>query len=181
MRFDVYGPYEIPRAQRGVISWTSQKNKEFWGIIDEGLTSGRLSDACGCYVFTIKAGRTAQPWYIGKAEKSSFKQECLNDRNIRLYNNELLNWKRGTPYLYLLPQVTEKSKLRKPAGTDVKRPEISALESILIGMGISKNPDLLNVRGTKMLREIEVIGFLNSDRRKGGATAAKLRKLLSQA
>ena len=181
MRFDVYGPHEIPRAQRGVISWTSQENKEFWGVIDEDLTSGRLSDACGCYVFTIKSGRTALPWYIGKAEKSSFKKECLNPRNINLYNQVLLNTKRGRPNLYLLPQVTEKGKFKKPAGTDVKRPEISALESILIGMGIAKNPNLLNVRGTKMLREIEVIGFLNSDRRQGGATAAELRKLLSRA
>ena len=181
MRFDVYGPYEIPRAQRGVISLTKEKENKFWDDIDEDQTSGRLSDACGCYVFTIKSGPTALPWYIGKAEKSWFKKECLSHRNIILYNRELLNRKRGKPYLYLLPQVTEKGKFRKPAGTDVKRPEISALESILISMGISKNPKLLNVSGTKMQRGIEVTGFLNTDQRKGGAPAESLRKLLGQA
>ena len=180
MRFDVYGPYEIPRAKRGGISWTPQENNKFWDGIDEDPTYGHLSSACGCYIFAIKSGPKALPWYIGKAERSSFKQECFSDRNIKLYNNELLNRKRGKPYLYLLPQVTEKGKFSRPAGTNAKRPEISELESILIAMGISENPDLRNIRGTKMLRGIEVIGFLNSDRRKGGASA-ELRKLLPQA
>ena len=180
MRFDVYGPYEITR-QRGVICLTQQEINEFWEDIDEDLTSGRLSDACGCYVFAIKSGPNALPWYIGKAERSSFKQECLNDRNINLYNKELLNRKKGRPDLYLLPQVTGESKFRKPAGPDVNRPEISALESILISMGISKNRNLLNVRGTKMQRGIEVTGFLNSDLRRGGPPAKLLRKFLGQA
>ena len=132
MRFDVYGPYEIPRAQRGGISWTTQENNEFWDNIDEDLTSGPLSAACGCYVFAIKSGSRPLPWYIGKAERSSFKKECLNPRNINLYNQELLNRKRGKPYLYLLPQVTEKGKFSKPARKGAERPAISALESILI-------------------------------------------------
>ena len=181
MRFDVYGPYEIPRAQRGGISWPTQKNNKFWAKIDKDLTPRYLSAACGCYVFAIKSGPKPLPWYIGKAERSSFKKECLNPRNINLYNQVLLNMKKGKPSLYLLPQLTKNDGFRKPAGTGVERPEIRELESMLIVMGISRNPDLLNVQGAIMQRRIEVIGFLNSDGRKRRAQADKLRDLLSQA
>jgi hypothetical protein len=40
---------------------------------------------------------------------------------------------------------------------------------MLIGMGVARNPKLLNSQGTKMLKELRVEGFLNSSLAKRGA------------
>ena len=171
MRFKVYGPYEIPRGNKGLIVKGSLDT--FWDDIEnenEGLTS-----ACGCYVLATKTsgGTTATPWYIGKAEKSKFSTESLNSDKIEKFNDALDDKKRAKPVLFLLAQITPAGKFRKP--TAGKRRAIGELESLLIGMAIKKNPDLINISGTKMLRDLEVIGFLNSKPLAKRGASKKLR------
>ena len=152
MKFDVYGPYEIPTGRSKTIVKNSDAIKSFWSKIEKDL-----QNAIGCYVFAIKASRGAKPYYVGKTEKS-FKQEALHDHKIGIYNKELDSRSTGIPWLFLLPLLTDAGKI----STKKTSIETRELESILIGMGIKRNADgLLNSRGTKMLRGIEVVKFMN--------------------
>jgi hypothetical protein len=173
MQFQVYGPYWLSRLDNKLISRNKIDRDAFWEEVD-GKVPG-LSEACGCYVFRIAAGRGAKPWYVGMAERQSFRSECLQPHKINIFNEASVG-RRGTPELLFLPQVTAKGNFRAP--TTARRPAIQQLESMLIGMAISRNPDLLNIKGTKMVRELEVEGFLNTNRRARGGPAKVLRDTL---
>ena len=164
MRFKVCGPFRLPSDGSKLIAHSSNSRKEFWREVDE-LSPG-LSTACGCYVFALKRGRRSKPWYVGKAERSIFSNECLAPHKRNHFNAAAIRYG-GIPLLYLLPQLTPRGSFRAP--TRAVRPAIRELESMLIGMGVSKNPDLLNISGTKMLRELVVEEFLNSKPSKRGS------------
>jgi hypothetical protein len=173
MRFDIHGPFELDRSRNGLIAASANDRRDFWGWVDEHVPG--LSGACGCYVFAIQASRGTLPWYVGKAERQSFSRECLTSHKINHFNNAIAG-RRGKPILVFLPQLTKKGNFRKP--TTTTRRAISELESFLIGMAISRNPKILNTKGTRMLRELTVEGFLNSDRGKSGISARTLRGIL---
>jgi hypothetical protein len=74
MNFDVFGPFEIPRTssltiieheKQAVEKVSKDANNE------NGEPKGRpgLSNAPGCYVFVMKAGKGYTPWYVGKSVK----------------------------------------------------------------------------------------------------------------
>lgn len=173
MRFDVYGPYEIERTQKGLIASTARDRSEFWEWVEDDIPG--LPGACGCYIFAIQASRGTLPWYIGKAERQSFKNECFSLHKINHFNNAIVG-RKGIPVLFFLPQLTNNDKFRKP--TTSVRKAISELESLLLGMAISRNPGILNAKGTRMLKELTVEGFINSSRRAKGGAAGALRKVL---
>ncbi len=174
MRFEVYGPYEVERAGNGLVAATADDRREYWQWVEDDVPG--LPDACGCYIFAIQASRGTLPWYIGKAERQSFSKECFSSHKINHYNNAIVG-RKGKPVLFFLPQVTNKARFRKP--TTTVRKAIGELESLLIGMAISRNPSILNTKGTRMLKELTVEGFLNSDRKAKGGSAGALRKVFS--
>lgn len=100
------------------------------------------------------------PWYVGKAEKSSFKQECFGAFQINCYNDALARYGKGTPLLYLVTLLTPGGRLSKPSKSGSRA--ISFLERWLIGEALSKNPDLCNIKDTKFLKELIVPGLLGS-------------------
>lgn len=161
MKFAIHGPYEIRRGEKGLI--TKANVKQFWKELTEQWGNESLVKAHGAYVFAIKSGR-AKPWYVGKAGKT-FKQEVLNAENINKYNGKLDTVKRGTPWLFLLPELNESGGFSRKADSA----HTKALELMLIERALHANPDLLNSSNTKLLREIEVDKFINSKRR-GPAT-----------
>ena len=175
MLFETYGPYRLKRNGQGLLAAAAADRGEFWDGVDEEVSD--LSYACGCYIFSIKAPRGSKPWYIGKAEKSTFRRECLTSHKINHFNQAIAG-RRGYPELTLLAQVTPRDKFRKP--TNTKRPAIRELETMLIGMGVSRNRDLLNIQKTKMLRELSVRGFLNTERLGTSGSAKALRDLFGQ-
>jgi len=161
MKFDIYGPFDIPRGQRGLIT----DAKKFWSVLVDklGKDQGKgLANAQGVYVFAIKSSRAdrSRPWYVGKAEKT-FKQEVFNAENIRKYNGQLDKVKRGKPLLFLLPEVTPTGRFKDTTKSDYTQ----ALESMLMGKALEVNPKLLNFSNMQMLRKIEVDGFFNSKKR----------------
>jgi hypothetical protein len=162
--FKVFGPYRLPRDDAKHVAATAQDRSKFWSAVAE-IEPG-LPDACGCYVFSLKAGRGSKPWYVGKAERSTFRTESLSPHKLNHFNVITARHK-GIPELYLLAQITPSGAFRAP--TQAKRPAIRELESMLIGMGVARNPKLLNSQGTKMLKELRVEGFLNSSLAKRGA------------
>ena len=141
-----------------------QWRKEFWKIVDNktendcaATESRSLSEACGCYIFAIRNGGNYRPMYVGKAEIQSFARRFLGQDHGRLLTN--LSEKKGTLVVLLLAALTSGGKFKKAP----KRPpqEIHVLESMLIGWALRKNPKLLNIHGTTLLRDMYVPGVIN--------------------
>ena len=172
MRFEVQGPFELYRTKAGLVDTDATTRRYYWEWVEESIPG--LSEACGCYIFAIQASRGILPWYVGKAERQSFRKECLSPHKINHFNNAIAG-RKGKPILFFLPQLTNKGAYRSP--TTTKRPAIKELESLLIGMALSRNRRLLNGLGTKWMQQLTVEGFLNSNKAKGGPPS-DLRKLL---
>lgn len=132
--FKVHGPFNITRtAKRGGKLITSEDGKAFW------MEHSELLEKTGCYIFVRRAGKGYKPGYVGKATKT-FKQEVFTKRNLSLYNEFLLEYRAGTPMLFLL-----ESPSRRNARHDS---HIRDLEDFLIQTAVRLNPELMNIRGT---------------------------------
>jgi len=173
MKFAIHGPFEIPRGKKGLITDV----KQFWKELAEYGGEGLLK-AHGVYVFAIKGPRTdkSKPWYVGKASKN-FRQEALNAENIRKYNGKLDETRRGKPWLFLLPELTESGARFARKADSVYTKE---LELMLIRRGLRANPDLLNLANTKMTREIEVAGFINSKQGQASESSREFKKAFTK-
>jgi len=155
MIFSQYGPFQVPINDRRRIE-KSDLN-EFWQEVDDE-TDG-ISRAVGCYIFALK-NKSIMPWYIGMAEKQNFKNECFTIHKINRFNEALSLRKKGKPFLMFLPKTTPTDRYSKPSSNGHK--DIQFLEKILIGRGATKNKELLNIKNTKLYKEIIVPGLFNS-------------------
>jgi hypothetical protein len=174
MEFYVYGPFEMKRnPDSRLIAHDNDSKKIFWESVDE-VEEG-LSDSCGCYLFAMSASGSKKPWYVGKAEKQSFRSECFQPHKINHYNDIVGKFK-GKPLLFLISKVTGNGSFVKPSKNS--NGPISALENMMIGMSIAKNKDLLNLKGTKMMRELIVHGVINANQGNPGVASSELRIIL---
>jgi hypothetical protein len=154
MKFDVYGGYEIYRKPNRLGIF----DKSFWQRVCQQET--HLPDACGCYIFVLQNGHNIIPWYVGKTEKNTFRNECFQATKINYYNDALIS-RHGKPLLFLVARVTASGKkFSKPTTSGYR--DIEYLESMLIGIALERNSNLLNVKKTKLLREMVVPGVINS-------------------
>jgi hypothetical protein len=153
MRYAIYGPFEVPRQKNGLVTRSAESRNTFWNKVEE--TEEGLSEACGCYVFVVRG----KPWYIGKAEKQMFKQECFQHQKLTHFDDAVRTIT-GIPYLYFITKMTPQDWFALPSKNGHR--DISELENILIGMGLSRNSEIRNIKGTKMLREMNVPGIVNS-------------------
>ena len=167
MQFHIYGEFPITR-NGSLVSRTKEAKTQFWAHVEE--TEPELSEACGCYVFVI--GKHA--WYVGMAEKQSFKQECFALHKLTQYN-EALNKVNGKPSLILVPKLTPGGRFAKPGKRG--HSDIRMLETMLIGSALGRNPRLQNVKGTKLLKEMNVPGFLNPKPGQARASVVQAFKL----
>lgn len=152
MKFEIYGGFDVARSAK-LVSRSKQDKHDLWDAVEEAESG--LSEACGCYIFVIRN----RAWYVGMAEKQSFKQECFALHKITQYN-EALARVTGNPTLFLIPKLTPGGRFAKP--TSRGHSDIRLLENLLIGSALRRNPSLQNVKGTRMLREMKVPGFLHS-------------------
>jgi hypothetical protein len=159
MQFEIYGEFSVTRNGH-LISRSREDKRDFWAGVEE--VEPGLSEACGCYIFVIRN----KAWYVGMAEKQSFKQECFALHKITQYN-EALAQVSGNPTILLLPKLMPGNRFASP--TSRGHADIRLLENLLIGSALGRNPYLQNVKGTRLLREMNVPGFLNS--RQGQARA----------
>jgi hypothetical protein len=169
-KFQSFGPFKMPR--NGSLIDTSQCTK-FWQNIEQERHG--LSLAVGCYVFAMRAGKGAKPWYVGKTEKRNFKDEILSVHKLNVYARALNQRKRGTPVLYLIAKQTKGGKYAKPRKGGIG--DVHALENFLIGSCLLRNNKLLNVKQVKHPRGIIVPGYMNEApgaRTKSAKTLAKL-------
>ena len=130
----------------------------FWATVDSPTEDG-VSGSIGCYIFSVRAGRGILPWYVGLAEKQSFRKECFTSHKLVHYNNVLASQK-GTPMMTFISKYTPGGKLLNPTGNEHR--DIKFLERMLISNCLQRNPCVSNARDTKLLRDMVVPGLLNS-------------------
>lgn len=164
----------LAKQANGLIATDKNSLNEFWTDLDQLLDDG-ISSSIGCYIFSIRAGKGVLPWYVGMAEKQSFRKECFTSHKINHYNNAIAG-RRGTPELTLIPKFTKGGKLVNPTGNDHR--DIQQLEAMLIGNCLTRNRNLLNLRDTKLLREMIVPGLLNSPAGSPGASVREFKILI---
>ena len=116
-QYEVFDPFKLhkngPLVNRRMCA-------RFWQSVEQGEPG--LAKAVGCYVFGIRAGRGAKPWYVGKTEMRSFKGECLTPDKLNKYNEALNGRRSGTaiPYTYsqsVPDAVNSRSHVRRESGT----------------------------------------------------------------
>ncbi len=175
MNFFPYDSIEMPRGTGGIIADDKRSLSAFWNAVDE-VCGYQISTACGCYVFSIRAGRGVLPWYVGKAEKQSFRAECFAAHKLNIYNKVLANRKGGTPLLTFVAKHTPNWAIVSPRGSNQK--DIQFLEDFLIASAIQRNPRLVNIRSTKMLKDMIVHGVLNTPQGKQRESVRAFRELM---
>src|SRR5664280_1415908 len=174
MNFFPHLPIEIPRQSNGLIAADKDPLTAFWSRVDKELEEG-LSAAIGCYLFSIRAGKGALPWYVGFAEKQSFRKECFTNHKLVHYNNVIAN-RKGTTLLTLVAKYTPKGKLINPTGNEHR--DIQFLETILISNCLRRNTDLYNIKDTKLFREMIVPGLLNTSKGKVVTSVLNFKELI---
>jgi hypothetical protein len=166
LNYDIHGPFRLARVRR-LLDNRAETRREFWSSVDD--IKGGLSAAVGCYVFCV--GK--KPWYVGLAEKQSFKNECFAPHKINSFNSAL-NKMRGKPSLILISKMTNTDRFARPGVNGHKASKF--LEDLLIGMALASNPLLENIRGTKFLKELVVPGVINTTKGKAKKKAVQLLK-----
>jgi hypothetical protein len=170
MNFGAYGPFKLRR--HGPKNLINKDTKDALRIALDECDLG-LSDACGCYVFAVRAGKGYTPYYVGRAEKRSILNESLNPSNIGKYNDVITT---GTPVMFLLPMLTPQGKYRKLATGELG--SLRFLERWLIAQCIEKNPALVNNKETKFLRSIHVAGIFNATQGEAHKSSRALAKAI---
>lgn len=172
MNFEIHGPFDIPRLGNGLIARKGEQRDQFWDTVDDALDG--LSDGCGCYVFALR-NRGILPWYVGKAERQCFYDEVFQPQKLNYYDDVVASTK-GTPVMFFLPKTTAKDKLAKPSRTEY--PSVAFLENMLIGLALSRNSELCNVKGTRFLRDMKLPGLLTPVRGRRSSAVTQLREAL---
>lgn len=135
--FVVHGPFGIDYEKRkGGRTLVFDK---FWS---EGATSSYLAKERGCYVFAIR-NRGLTPIYVGKATKS-FKQETFTNTNCYKYHRGFSKYGKGKPLMYFVVHPLQRGPTNET--------QIAAIEDFLIQAGVTRNPDMQNVKGAQQPR-----------------------------
>ncbi|WP_296509377.1 hypothetical protein [Rhodoferax sp.] len=176
MKFEVVGPFFIKTPS--IIKIDDIKQLKL--MISENAAQSSLLAAPGCYVFGIKStgSKRVVPWYVGKSEKQSVFKEATNAAHLQVYNEILDTYKKGHPALIFLPQITSSGAPSKVAKGDAKKPAIEFLEDWLIAAALRSNPDLYNIKKTKMLNELWVRGLFNATQGDSNAASKALKASL---
>ncbi len=175
MKFDIYGPYDIPRNRYGKSNLIT---KDSVATLREVIDNDSLVNGCGCYVFAMRAGKGFKPWYVGQASRMKLLDEALNPNNREKYNKISASQK-GTPILFLIPKLTTGGKFAKP--TRNKNGELKAvnfLEEWLIATALQKNPKLINHQNTHFLKYLHVVGLFNPKVGEGTTCSRALKRTI---
>jgi hypothetical protein len=175
MKFEIYGPYEIPR-----IKYRKAKliTKDSMPLLQEQINNSELVNGCGCYVFALRAARGYKPWYVGQSARMKLLPEAMNPNNREKYNR-IIGDHAGTPVLFLIPMLTTGGKFKKP--TTNKAGELKAvtfLEEWLIASALQKNAKLVNQQNTFFLKNLHVVGLFNPKVGEGHTASRELKRAI---
>lgn len=104
MKFKIFGPYLVERRKNRIDKSSLPK---FWEMVGEDMPN--LPKACGCYLFATRAAGGFTPWYVGKADKRSFEDECFDYHKRDIYD-EVIADRNGIPVLFLIVRLTGSKK-----------------------------------------------------------------------
>lgn len=175
MKFDIFGPYKVPRKKYGQ---TKLITKDSIPMLQEAVNNDSLINGCGCYVFALRASKGYTPWYVGQASKMRLLDESMNSNNREKYNKIIATHK-GTPVMFYIPKLTKGGKLAKP--TKKENGELKAvnfLEEWLIATALQKNPKLINQQNTYFLKYLHVVGLFNSKAGESHACSQALKRAI---
>jgi hypothetical protein len=154
MYYEPYGPF-FPRQY--LTSSDRNWKDQFWCEVEGKYED--LSRANGVYVFSLRFGKKYTPWYVGKTCTSrGFRGEVFQGHKLDHYF-KAADGRRGEPTLHLVARV-EKNRGNFCNDSSRARLEIDRLETYLIGMALSANPDLRNNHKTKFLRALDIAGVI---------------------
>ena len=147
--FEVVGPFPVP----------TRRTRSGSRVVDEGALGAfwqeaRCGERPGCYVFAIRHGRGALPYYAGRTY-GRFDNECFEDHKLRKYDNVLADILRGTPLMFFLVHNLARGRVNRTA--------IASLEDTLIKIGLERNDRMTNISGTRT-NEIAVRGVWGTGR-----------------
>ena len=169
MHYGVFGPYRLAR-DGALVSRSAEDRRALWHLMEADAPG--LSEACGCYVFSIRR----RAWEVGMGGGQPFCQEGFASDKINQYNYALQRVS-GDPLLHVIAKLTPTGRFASPAAGGYR--DIEFLESMLIGMALRQNEDLQNVSGTRFLREMKVPGILRTEKGEGNLGPVKsLRDVL---
>jgi hypothetical protein len=133
LTFSVVGPIEVPTyAGKCAKIVDAEALGSFW-------EKSNIAERSGCYIFSVRASRGYKPVYVGLATKT-FKQEVFAPHKLEKYQRCLADTRKGVPVVFFVTLPTARGR----KNTKV----IRQLEDFLIQTCVSRNPDLLNVKGT---------------------------------
>ena len=173
MKYSVHGPFEIHR-DNGLIDTSASAKRTFWERVESEVEG--LPDACGVYVFVIRAKRGTLPWYVGLTTKRGFKNESLGLHQTNHYNHALGRKVGVKPQLFFLAKETPTGRFSKPSQRS--HSDIEFLETFMFGVALNRNASLRNSKNTKFLKNIVVPGVVNSPQRKPTTTERSLKSAL---
>ena len=167
MIFQAFGPFEISLDKHRNIP---ERLDDFWAAV-EAEKKG-LSAAKGCYLFGVKTSGSQNifPWYIGKTI-SSFYRECFQYHKLVAYQRSISVYQRSRPSILLIPRLAKGGGLYR-GNSDVA---INFLEKHLISLGLRANENLQNKRDTRLYRDVQLKGVLNSDSRAPDSATKELK------
>lgn len=173
MNFEVYGPYalDVPPKTDRYNRWRSEICTRINGTND-GVTK-----AIGCYVVALRN----KPIYVGKTIKQTLGKEVFEGHKLDHYRASIDQKQRpGKLELFLIPKVkpTKNSFVGPPKkGSSTKHADIDYLEKLLIGMALSRNPDVRNSRDTAIHKNLKVEGLVKPSRGPRSNDSKKLRSV----
>lgn len=161
IEFQPVGPFELKYDNLpGGKQISKEHAKRFW---DEHPELSELRKRQGIYIFGMQITRGKNPAYVGKT-KRSFEAECFTDRNLNIYNAEILRYTRNyKPFLFFLLAPRRQGVPNNKV--------ILELEKYIINLAAEKNVELANVRNIDKGLRFSITG-LGGGRGKGPPTRA---------
>ena len=158
--FGFFGPIEFDTRILSTDKKESLKAKKcFWEVSEKQID--KLRNAVGIYVFVIQHGTSWKPWYVGKTcSEKGFEGEIFQPHKIKVYTK--LQQKSGAYRFFFMPLLTKSGRISKNTSTAKK--EIEWLERRIISIASLRNPDLENVRDTKLQSKLFVPGVVGTRR-----------------
>src|SRR5262249_29851776 len=115
----------------------------------------------------MKAAKGEKPFYVGKASRQPFRNECFTARKLANHYNIVLGTRKGTPYMSFAHNRRNGGKWSLTA--------IDDLEDFLIARAAARNPELSNQRRDQSWG---IRGVVSSGRGKPSKEARAFRGLL---
>ena len=172
MNFEVHGPFLLNAEsdEEGFSGWIDQPEiKKFWDEV--GKQNEKLEKACGVYMFCVEGKQkgkgkiTNLPWYVGKAEKQTFKQECFNYKNQLSYNKVISQlYKEVTSInFYFIARHDENGEFSDPARKDdgTVYEGVRFAERLFMQKSLAANHHLLNIKDLTNARRTHIRNILN--------------------